>query len=221
MQNHHQIMEGNCTDVLTTLPDQSTDLIVTDPPYLVNYRDRNGRSIINDDNPAAVLDAFPELYRVLKPDSLCICFYGWTKVDLFFRAWKESGFTPVGHMVWHKNYASRTGYLRACHEQAFLLAKGRPPLPSQPIDDVRSWVYSGNKHHPTEKAVNILAPLIEAFSKPGDLVLDPFAGSGSTVVAAALKGRCGIGIELEPSYCELARRRLSGLARYQSRGTSG
>ncbi len=221
MQNNHQIMEGNCVDILATLPEQSADLVVTDPPYLVNYRDRSGRSIANDDNAEAVLSAFPGLYRVLKPNSMCICFYGWTKIDKFFNAWKQGGFTPVGHIVWSKNYASRTGYLRARHEQAYLLAKGNPQRPSQPIDDVRSWVYSGNRRHPTEKAVSILTPLVEAFSRPGDLVLDPFAGSGSTVVAAALKGRRSLGIELEASYCELARRRLSGVARYQCRTSSG
>jgi site-specific DNA-methyltransferase (adenine-specific) len=63
--------------------------------------------------------------------------------------------------------------------------------------------------HPTEKDVSILQPLIESFSKPGDLVLDPFAGSGSTLVAAAMAGRCYLGIELERQYCEVARERLA------------
>ncbi|PZR93895.1 MAG: DNA methylase, partial [Hyphomicrobiales bacterium] len=71
--------------------------------------------------------------------------------------------------------------------------------------------------HPTEKAVGILRPLIHAFSKPGDIVLDPFAGSGSTAVAAALSGRRYIGIELEGHYCRHARTRLAGAARYAVR----
>lgn len=87
-------------------------------------------------------------------------------------------------------------------------------LPTCPIEDVQPWEYTGNKSHPTEKAVSILTPLIEAFSFKGELVLDPFSGSGSTSVAAARSGRRYIGIELERKYCDLARKRLAGTARY-------
>ena len=65
-------------------------------------------------------------------------------------------------------------------------------------------------------AVSILSPLIEFFSKPGELVIDPFAGSGSTAVAAVLTGRRYCGIELEASYCDLARNRLAGAQRYKT-----
>jgi site-specific DNA-methyltransferase (adenine-specific) len=104
--------------------------------------------------------------------------------------------------------------LRSCHEQAYVLAKGRPAFPDKPLDDVQPWQYTGNRAHPTEKAVSILVPLIESFSKPGDLVIDPFAGSGSTAVAAALADRRYCGIEIEESYCDLARKRLAGAQRY-------
>lgn len=210
------IIQGDCTSVLKSLPTASANFVLTDPPYLVSYRDRSGRTIANDDNPARVLSAFGELHRVLKPDSFCISFYGWGHVDAFFRAWTDAGFRPVGHIVWPKNYASRKGFLEARHEQAYVLAKGRPPMPAQPIPDVQPWKYSGNKAHPTEKAVDILTPLIRCFSQPGDLVLDPFAGSGSTCVAAALSGRRYCGIELEGRYCQHARQRLAGVERHMA-----
>ena len=196
------------------MPRNSVDLVVTDPPYLVRYTDRTGRTIANDDSPENVLSSFAEVYRVLRPDSVCICFYGWSKIDGFFQAWTQAGFKPVGHIVWKKDYASRTGFLKSCHEQAYLLAKGYPRKPAEPLADVQPWEYTGNRSHPTEKAVSILKPLIESFSAPGDLVLDPFSGSGSTLVAAALTERDYLGIELESRYCGLARRRLSGVARY-------
>jgi site-specific DNA-methyltransferase (adenine-specific) len=104
--------------------------------------------------------------------------------------------------------------LSYAHECAYLLAKGNPAPPDKPISDVLRWHYSGNHGHPSEKAVETLKPVIEAFTQAGDLVLDPFAGSGSTLVAAALLGRHYIGIELEPKYCDLARRRLSGVQRH-------
>jgi adenine-specific DNA-methyltransferase len=210
---YNRIIQGECAAVLKTLLAQSVDFVLTDPPYLVRYKDRDGRTIQNDSDPG-VLDAFTDVYRALKPNTLCVSFYGWNRVDAFFAAWKAAGFTPVGHIVFTKTYASSQRFLRYAHESAYVLAKGRPPLPAAPISDVRPWKYSGNRVHPTEKSVDTLRPIIEAFSKPNDVVLDPFAGSGSSLVAAALLGRQYLGIELEAKYCEIARRRLTGVTRY-------
>lgn len=217
MLTQNQVLHGDCTQVLRSLPSESVDLVVTDPPYFVHYRDRAGRSIANDGDPGSVLGAFTDLYRVLKPDTFCVSFYGWNSVSAFFEAWKSAGFKAVGHIVWHKGYSSRRGFLNARHEQAYVLAKGRPGKPAWPLDDVQPWEYSGNIVHPTEKAVSILKPLIQSFSQPGALILDPFAGSGSTLVAAALTGRTYLGIELEAKYVEHARRRLAGVARARAR----
>ena len=151
----------------------------------------------------------------MKPDTLCLSFCGWTALPEFTAAWAKAGFRITGHIVWCKNYASSKGHTAYHHESAYVLAKGVPPRPQEPIKDVQDWHYSGNRYHPTEKAVDILTPLIRAFSRPGALVLDPFSGSGSTSVAAALCGRDYIGIELEQRYVDLAKRRLKGVARYQ------
>lgn len=151
----------------------------------------------------------------MKPDSYCISFYGWNAVAEFSDAWVKAGFKIVGQIVWPKSYASSSGHTRYHHESAYVLVKGYPPKPLDPISDVQKWQYSGNTHHPTEKAVSVLTPLVRAFSKPGDIVLDPFAGSGSTAVAAALSNRQYIGIELEQRYCKLAQARLRGVERYK------
>lgn len=217
---NQQVIQGDCKAVLQTLPNESVDFVLTDPPYLVRYKDRLGRSIANDDNSGSVLSAFTDLYRVLKPNTFCVSFYGWNSVAMFFEAWKRAGFAAVGHIVWHKGYASRRGFLNARHEQAYVLVKGYPGKPAQPLDDVQPWEYSGNVVHPTEKAVSVLQPLIRSFSRPGDLVLDPFSGSGSTLVAAALSGRRYFGIDLETKYVELARRRVAGVERAQPRRTA-
>jgi DNA modification methylase len=95
------------------------------------------------------------------------------------------------------------------HEQAYLLAKGRPALPENPIADVIDMPYSGNRIHPTQKPVKGLLPLIEAFSKKDSLVLDPFCGSGSTLVAAQRLNRRYLGIELDPRHHAAASRQLA------------
>ena len=211
-----QIICGESASVLSGFADASVDIVITDPPYLGLYRDRTGRTLANDDNPEAVLAVFDEVSRVLKPDSYCISFYGWTAIHQFASKWCETGFRPVSHIVWPKNYASRTSHTQYFHESAYVLAKGRPEKPQDPIPDIQQWEYTGNRQHPTEKAVSVIEPLVRAFSKPGDLVLDPFSGSGTTAVAAALNDRHYIGIELESRYCDLARRRLAGVQHWQS-----
>ncbi len=201
---------GDCLAVLPTLAAGSVDLVLTDPPYLVNYQDRSGRSIANDDRAGDWLaPAFAEAFRVLKRDAFCISFYGWNRVDQFVAAWKSAGFRVVGHIVFAKRYSSKATFLSYRHESAYLLAKGRPEKPAQPVPDVLDWKYSGNTLHPTQKPVGSLVPLIESFSRPGGLVLDPFAGSGSTCAAAQQLGRRYIGIELDPAFHAVASRRLA------------
>ena len=77
------IVHGDCVEIMRQMPANSVDLILTDPPYLVNYRDRDGRSIQNDANADWLKPAMAEAYRVLKQDRLAIMFYGWTRVDAF------------------------------------------------------------------------------------------------------------------------------------------
>jgi site-specific DNA-methyltransferase (adenine-specific) len=199
---------GDCIDVMAHLPARSVDFVLTDPPYLVRYKDRSGRRVINDDNDAWLKPAFAQIHRVLKPDSLCVSFYGWNKTDVFMAAWRDAGFRIAGHIVFRKSYASSARHLSYTHEQAYLLAKGFPPFPDRPPPDVIDWHYSGNRLHPTQKPVRSLKPLITAFTNPGGIVLDPFSGSGSTLVAAHELGRRFIGIDLDPDHHRTARERL-------------
>ncbi len=217
----NRIIQGDCCQVMPTLPPACADFILTDPPYLVGYKDREGRSIKNDIEADWLAPAFREAFRVLKPDSLAVSFYGWSKTDLFYAAWKAAGFRVVGHITFPKRYASTTRLMRYSHENAYLLAKGNPQAPAHPIGDVIDWTYSGNKLHPTQKPLSVLTPLIEAFCPRGGLVLDPFAGSGSTLVAARSIGRLYLGIELDPQFHAVASRRMQGytsrLAQYVDR----
>jgi DNA modification methylase len=202
------VLHGDCISIMHSLPASSIDFILTDPPYLVRYKDREGRSIQNDSNSDWLMPAFAEAYRVLKQDRLMISFYGWTQIDKFFHAWRSAGFRVVGHMVFRKRYVSKSRFLKYQHEQAYLLAKGSPAIPENPIADVIDMPYSGNKLHPTQKPVAALKPLIEAFTQPGDIVLDPFCGSGSTPLAAKVLYRRYLGIEMDPEYHAAATRRL-------------
>jgi len=204
----NRVVHGDCTDVMRDIPTRSVDLVLTDPPYLVNYRPRDGQRVANDNDEAWVKPAYREMYRILKDGSFCISTYGWNKTDVFMQAWRSAGFRVVGHIVFRKAYASTVGFLRGEHETAYLLAKGHVRRPSNPIGDVIEWSYTGNRLHPTQKPVSALRQLIEAFCPADGVVLDPFCGSGSTLVAANDSGRSFIGIELEDRHCQTAEMRL-------------
>lgn len=204
-----RLLYGDCRSILPELPDGCVDFVLTDPPYLVGYRDRQGRTVQGDIDDSWLLPAFAEIHRTMKQNSFCLSFYGWTRADKFIETWRLAGFRLVGHIVFVKSYTSGTGFVHRRHEQAMLLAKGNPAAPRQPLPDVLPWGrYTGNKLHPTQKPVDLLRQLIRTFSKPGDLVLDPFSGSGSTAMAAKLEGRRMIGIEKDLKIHHVAKERL-------------
>jgi site-specific DNA-methyltransferase (adenine-specific) len=206
------VVRGDCLKLMRRLASASVDFVLTDPPYLVGYVSRDGRRIEGDADGRWLEPAFAELYRVLRADSYCVSFYGWSQAHRFLRAWNRAGFRIASHFVWPKAYASGDGRLvRYRHEQAYLLVKGRPPRPSILLPDVLDWEYSGNLLHPTQKPVSALVPLVLAFSRPGDVVLDPFCGSGSSLVAAKVANRHYIGFELDERYARAATERLAAV----------
>ena len=202
------IINADCIKALPMLPDKTVNFILTDPPYITKYQSRDGRRIANDDNDAWLKPAFSEMYRVLAADSFAVSFYGWPQADKFMQAYRTAGFRVVGHLMFPKRYASSTRFLKYSHECAHLLAKGNPRQPETPIADVIDWKYTGNKFHPTQKPLAALMPLIATFSAPGDTVLDPFAGSGSSLLAARMLGRSYVGIEMDAKYHAIAKKRL-------------
>ena len=176
------IIHGDCLAVLPRIATGSVDFILTDPPYIAPCKpskNNSGQSVRNNDNAAWLEGSFAQMYRVLKPDACAISFYGWPKIALFASAWRRAGFRTGGHIVFRKQHASQSAYVQYRRECAYLLLKGKPRLPESPLPDVLEWIYTHNKLHPTQKSVHVLTPLIESFTRPGDIVFDPFAGSGS------------------------------------------
>lgn len=205
----NQIIHGDCIEVMKKIPTESVDLIVTDPPYVVNYRSRDGRAYPNDNSTAWIEPAFAEAHRVLKKDTFFVCFYGWHKVNYFLYAWRKAGFRTLEQLIWVKDYPASTGKVLRYHEAAYLMEKGNSPRPQVILRSVLPWQYEGNELHPTQKPVMTILPLIMAYSRKGDIVLDPFCGSGTTAVAAKQLGRRYIGIEITEKYARIAQERLN------------
>lgn len=77
---------GDCVQVMSRFPSRAVDFILTDPPYLVGYKDRTGRTLAGDNSPEWLQPACHEMFRVLKNDSLMVSFYAWNRTDLFLNA---------------------------------------------------------------------------------------------------------------------------------------
>ena len=201
--------------MLRQMPDESVDAIITDPPYGINYHTKGtGASIKNDKSPFIwfLYDAF----RVLKSGDSgrgsLICFTRWDVEQTFIDAMKLAGFQVKSEVIWDKvmhGMGDCKAQFAPTHENVVFAVKGKFSFPGKRPRDVVTYhkLASGEMIHPTEKPVGLLTSLVNAVTKPGDLILDPFAGSGSTLVAAKKSGRRFIGVELDDEYYEKARRR--------------
>jgi site-specific DNA-methyltransferase (adenine-specific) len=206
-----RIYHGDCLDLLRWIRSESIDMIVTDPPYCCAYRGRDARyaPMANDTGDGWwIVPAYAEMYRVLKPDSFCVTYYGWPEVVLFAQGWTKAGFRPVSHLLFHKERMGLGHITRSVHETAFVLAKGNPK-PAHVLPDVLPSPLEKPNGHPTPKPVSVLRRIISAFAPPNACVLDPFLGSGSVLRAAKDLGCCGIGMEIEEKWCELAASRMA------------
>ena len=206
------IHHADCGDVLPLLPSDSVGLCCTDPPYGVGYRrrfDNKHDPIIGDEELSWLEPIFSEVYRVLRPDSLGVCFYGWPHAETFVRAWKRVGFRLVSHLCFVKNVPGLGHFTRSGHESAFLLAKGRPAPPTGTIVDTIVWQREHESFHPNQKPLAAITRIVDAFAPDQGLVLDPFLGSGTTLRAAKDLGLRGIGIEIDERYCIKASRRMA------------
>src|SRR5262249_17019225 len=157
------IYHGDCLEIMPLLPACAFDLVLTDPPYLVNYTGRwDGRrtAIEGDADPSWVRPAFEQIWGVMKDGFFAVTFYGWPHADLFVSAFKEAGFRLVSHLAFVKRVFGLGRFTRGQHEVAYLLAKGRPKVPDSAMSDVIEWTREEESFHPNQKPVGALAPLL-------------------------------------------------------------
>ena len=195
------VIQGDCLEVMKTFPDKAFDLVVTDPPYGMefrsNHRFKKHDKIAGDDR--FPLEAMEECFRLAKRAVYVFC--RWDNL-------KELP-PPKSVLVWVKNNWSM-GDLQHEHGRQWEAIAFYPQENHKFIKRIPDVIYenrTGNNLHPTEKPVELIRKLLAA--NEGATVLDPFAGSGTTVLAAQSLGRSGTGIEISEKYCEIARNRLS------------
>lgn len=214
----NQIIHGDCLEIMRKIPDKSVDLILTDPPYGLGYENHNragtqrgkSKAVCRDygffewDNFRLTKEYFDEIFRISKDQ---IIFGGNYYISFLYDS-------PCW-LVWDKNNGNN-GY--ADCEIAWTSFKTA----------IRKfkWTWHGfiqedmknkeQRYHPTQKPVALMEWILRNYSKKGDIVLDPFIGSGTTAIAALNTGRFFIGIEKEEKYVEIARKRIAEHMQQQS-----
>lgn len=211
---------GDCLELMKELPDESIDLIVTDPPYLMSYKTnyRNNKNhkfcseIAGDNDEELIINYIKECHRVMKENTAMYMFCNFNKVE-FFKSNLEKYFNVKNMIVWVKNNWS-AGDLKCAYgkqyEIVFLVNKGRCCIRGKRLTDVWEFprVAGNNLFHQNQKPLNLIKQCIEKHSDEGDIVFDGFMGSGTTAVACVLTGRHYIGYELDPEYYDIACKRL-------------
>ncbi len=218
----NQIIQGDCLEVMKQLPDESIDLIVTDPPYLCNVEGGAGMAKTWESRTKffTMIDDFTEhakeMYRVLKPNSHCIVFTNAKSLQSSINQFNgQLKFIDLLTLVKNNAYPIGGYYLRNT-EFALLLTKGFRRVNDESQKNVFYGEPVKNDLHPTIKPLSVIERMIDQSSNKGQIVLDPFLGSGTTAVAALNTGRFFIGIEKEPKYVEIARQRVEQAQAQQS-----
>lgn len=223
----NELINIDCREGFKFLPDESFDLVVSDVPYRIvqhgtsacggmlshhnNANALNGK--LFEHNDIEFSEYLPELYRVLKPNTHCYLMINALNLKDLQQAAKDAGFRMQNILVWKKNTSTPNQYYMQCLEFILMLRKGA----AKRVNDcgicnclsVPNIIGKGEKHHPTAKPVALMRIMIEQSSNKGDVVLDPFAGGGSTLVAAKQAERNYIGFEIDPKYYEMANKRLT------------
>lgn len=223
MQQEVQAMSGDiklyqedCLEVMGKLIDEGVkvDCILTDPPYGMgfqsNYRKQKYDKIKNDKELSWVEEFAEKAYTLAKDNTAHYVFCSFHKIDIFKQAF-EKYFKIKSILVWEKNNTSM-GDLKADFapkvEFILFLQKGRRFINGKRDPNIFKFARTGNKHHPTEKPVDLIEYLLEKFTDEGQLIIDPFMGSGTTGVACVNTNRRFIGIELDPNYFQIAQQRV-------------
>ncbi len=241
----NNIYHMDCLEGLPRLEGDSVDLVVTDPPFGIefgprrsNYNRTGGRVLTGyQETPAGEYLSFTlawmrECFRVLKDTGSMFVFSGWNNLKDILIASDEVGFTTVNHIIWKYQFGvyCRRRFVTS-HYHCLFLAKDDSKrkffndvrfkkgdrtedggsMRYRDMEDV--WVikreyWHGDKKTPTKLPAELIEKILAYTTEPGDLVLDPFLGSGQVAVVSKMQGRRYLGFEIVREYYEFARERL-------------
>jgi len=231
----NQLYLGDALQWLKTLSDSSSDAVITDPPYASGGLTTSQRQQLpsakyvtngqakqwldfqgdNKDQRSHLhwsLLWLEEAYRILKDGSIICVFSDWRQLPLTTDALQMSGFIWRGVVVWDKTEATRPQLGRFRHQAEYIVWASKGKLPTKRDAPVlpgvmRFPVKQSDKFHMTGKPTDLMRKLVQ-ICEAGGVIVDPFAGSGTTLVAAQAEGFSFLGCEKNNAYYEVAQQRI-------------
>lgn len=220
------LYHGDCRQMLTGMADESVAAVLTDPPYTDRTHSKARKKLTASSVSAVIESGVTSFAAITDADlksllsSMGRVSQGWVVATLDYRhAAAFDNEPPVGLKVQRLGVWVKTNPTPQLSGDR--PAQGWESIAYMHRDDRRSKWHGGGAHgnyvapippsegHPTAKPMPLMAQWVRWFTEPGDIVLDPFVGSGTTLRAAKNEGRRAIGVEIDERYCEIAARRLA------------
>jgi len=220
----NKIHQGDCLEVMKDIDSESIDLVITDPPYKLTQKYGNS---IDSDNlmaVASIINSLKQIDRVLKQGRYAVIFYDNRILPFLFEAIKGTNLRYKRQIFLYRRWgtAHKTFKWMGCTDPVIIFQKGdEKPFNPKEMGQIKHDCYikaSPEKEtfgHPAQKPLEICEDIITAFSDKGEIVLDPYVGSGSIIEGCKNLNRNFIGIELSPEYCEIANKRIDKLSSKQ------
>lgn len=218
----NNIYKIDCLKLMKDLPDECVDGIVTDPPYLINYKTGHRKDkthkfchvIENDNNEDFIKEYIKECYRIMKNNTAMYMFCSQKKVDIFKQE-IEKYFNIKNIIVWVKmggnNLGDLTHAFSSKYEFIIYCNKGNKKINGKRISDVWEFdkVLGDSQLHQNEKPIELIKQCIEKSTNENDLIFDGCMGSGTTAVACKELKRNYLGCEIDDYYFNIAIERLN------------
>jgi len=220
----HRLLCGDSTDseqVAKLMNGEKADMVHTDPPYNINYEggSKKREKIANDkleDFPKFLYDAYTTLSTVLKKGGAIYVWHASSETHNFIQQFLNAGFLFKSYIVWNKNNSTfgRSDYHWKHEPCIYGWLDGGSHKWYGDRKQTTVWDMdrpSRSEEHPTMKPIHLCTKPMENSSKVGDIIIDTFLGSGSTMVAAHQLNRKCYGMELDPKYCQVIVERMLNL----------
>ena len=241
----NKIYNQDCIDGMKTIPDGKIDLVVTDPPFAINFKakkanyNRTASRVLSGYNEITkenyyefTLNWMSQCFRILKESGGMYVFSGWNNLADILNAIEEIGFITVNHIIWKYQFGVVTNrkfvtshyhclyickndkkrkffpYERFSKEEKNNQGRSLHYKDKEDVWEIKREYWTGDEKTPTKLPAEIIKKILQYSSEEGDLVFDPFLGSGQTAVVSKLLKRNYIGFEIVKEYFDFISKRL-------------